>query len=78
VLSVVAVALEVGRDEFVPPRDDVDDSRDWGREIGRVREPLPVTLTLSLEERVLPREFDRTELGAVTGVRADGVVLVVD
>ena len=43
-----------------------------------MREPLPVTLTLSLEERVLPREFDRTELGAVTGVRADDVVLVVD
>jgi hypothetical protein len=63
VLVVEVETLEIGLEEYVPvfvlvvAEVEAFESRDTGRETGRARGPLPVTLTFNLEERVLPLEF---------------------
>ena len=70
-VSIVAVVevdtLDVGLEEAVPifvlgaAEVETVERREIGRETGRARGPLPVTLTWSLEERVLPLELGRGE-----------------
>lgn len=52
--------VDVGRDELVLDNDTVE-RREVGRGTGLARGPFPVTLTLSRDDRVLPRELGRGE-----------------
>jgi hypothetical protein len=77
-VSVVVVVevdtLDVGREDTVPlfvlglTEVETAERRETGRETARARGPLPVTLTLSLDERVLPLELGLEGLFVGPGV----------